>query len=122
MNGLEAPLLRHEFGGQPIEQLRVGGQGPLRAKIIFGFDNAASEIFLPDSIDHDARGERIFGSSDPMREVQPIGPGLAGGNLKRRHNGWNTGGNFAAIPSEIAFDEEIAASNFFLLCHDKSRE
>src|SRR5207248_1591786 len=70
VNGFEAPVLCHQLASEPIEQLRVVGRSSLRAEIIFGFDNAAPEIFLPEAVDDDTRGEGIFGMSNPVGEIK----------------------------------------------------
>src|SRR5258705_12611250 len=68
----------HEFSGEPIEELRMGRRDALCTKVILGFDDSFAEVLLPDAVDDDAGGERVFGISDPFREVEASKPGRGG--------------------------------------------
>ena len=72
-----------EFGGQPIEQLRMRRAHAVVAEIAGGADDAAAEMMLPDAVDHDAGGHRIVLRRDPVGEHRaPAGrfvPGLGAG-------------------------------------------
>ena len=59
----EAPAGLAKLDGQPVEQFWVGGRGALGAEVVFGFDEAASEVLLPDTVDEDAGGEWVLGRS-----------------------------------------------------------
>ena len=42
---------------------------------LFGFDQPAPEILLPDPVDHDPGGERVVGFKEPAGEIEPIDAG-----------------------------------------------
>src|SRR6266508_6281775 len=62
----------HELHRQPIEQFRMRRRRALRAEIVFSLHNAASEILLPEAIDHHARGERVLWVNNPECEVKAV--------------------------------------------------
>ena len=44
----------------------------MRAEVVFGLDQAASEVLLPDAIDEDAGGEGVVGGNDPTGEIEAV--------------------------------------------------
>ena len=52
---LERPTLANKLAGQPIEEFRMRGGRALRAKILLGFDKAATKIAHPNAIHLDTR-------------------------------------------------------------------
>ena len=58
---LHVPTGADEFGGEPVEESRVGGFFALDAKVFRSFDQAGSKVFLPVAVDGDACGERVVG-------------------------------------------------------------
>ena len=50
----------------------------LRAGVVGGGDEAASEEFLPHAVDGDPRGERVVGRDQPTRQRQPVVGGFTG--------------------------------------------
>src|SRR2546428_335391 len=64
----DAPALLNEPAGQPVEQFRMRGTLAIAAKVVHGAHNAFTEMVLPDSVDHDARGERVLRARDPARQ------------------------------------------------------
>ncbi len=52
------------------------GRRALGAEIVFGFDEAAPEVLLPERIDCDAGRERIGGINEPMGEVEAVEGGV----------------------------------------------
>ena len=44
----------------------------LNPKVLGGFDQAYSEEMLPDTVDRDARCERMLGRDQPLCKAQPI--------------------------------------------------
>ena len=57
--GLDVPGALHKFTRQPIQELRMRGQIPLRAEVLSGSYQPRAEYHLPESIHGDSRGERI---------------------------------------------------------------
>jgi hypothetical protein len=88
---------------QPIQQQGMRGGCSQRAKIIFRFDQSATKIRLPNTIDDDARGERILLADDPTSKVQPIC--IVGWSVERMQDGRRSGFHFLVRSSEVAFDE-----------------
>ena len=68
MHGLDAPALLYEFGGEPVQQVRVGWWLPLAAEIVGRAYNSATEMALPDPIYHHAGQERVRWVSQPRGE------------------------------------------------------
>ena len=59
VHGFHAPAVRHEFRGEPIEQLRMRRRAPVAAKIRRRGDEAAAEVAQPNVVHRHARGERV---------------------------------------------------------------
>ena len=60
-HGFGGPALTQIFGGEPVEELGVGGFGSGDAEVGGGGDDAGSEEVVPDAVDHDPGGERVVG-------------------------------------------------------------
>jgi len=73
MNRFQAALLRHQFRGEPVEQRRMRRQRALRPEVVFGFDDPAAKVLLPDAVDDHACRKRIGGVDDPAREIESRG-------------------------------------------------
>jgi hypothetical protein len=67
----QVPLVLHEFDGQPVEEFRMGGRFALNAEVLGGAHEALTKKKLPEVIDGDACGERVFGGGEPTREFDP---------------------------------------------------
>src|SRR5689334_13619775 len=78
MQGFRVPAALHEGLRQPIQQLRVRGQFALRAKILFGGDEAAPKMRAPKSVYRDARGERIAAVHHPSGQTETVGRKVLG--------------------------------------------
>ena len=68
MHVLHAPAAADELGGQPVEQFGMRRALAHDAEIAGRADDAAAEVIMPDAIDHDARGQRIVGVGEPLRQ------------------------------------------------------
>ena len=86
---LDVPAVFHELNCQPVEQVGVAGQFPLRAKVGAGPDQAGAKELLPETIDCDACGERMFSVDQPVREVQTVIVAIPGPGWKGREKGRN---------------------------------
>ena len=55
-------------------------RGPLAAcpEVVARGHEPPAEMVLPDAIDHDPRGERILGTGDPARQLEPAAARLVG--------------------------------------------
>ena len=65
MHGFDAPALRNEFTGEPIEQFGMRRSRATRAEIARSGDETPAEMMLPDAVDQDAGGERIGRTGKP---------------------------------------------------------
>ena len=69
MHLLPAPATSDEFDRQPVEQLRMAGTVAGRAEIARGSDQSLAEMVLPDAVDGDAGGQRVFRPGDPFSQL-----------------------------------------------------
>ena len=83
---LDVPARFAEFDGQPIEQFGMRRQFAGDAEIAGRPHEAGAEHFLPESIDGDARRERILGPQ------QPLAPGRADCCGRSAGKGGSSGG------------------------------
>ena len=113
---LDIPAVAHEFAGEPIEQLRVGGGAALQAKILACFHDAAAKNQLPPVIDDGPGSQRVPGIDDPARQAEPVlrVGGIQGDVEKARH----AGAYLIATLFVIAADEDISLRGFFVVAHD----
>ena len=75
------------------------GTRPLQSKVVLRFHQAATEILLPDPIDHHPRGERIRFAGEPFRQTDPVaGPGL----VPRREHLGDIGSDLRPLPQKVA--------------------
>ena len=102
----------------------MGGRRSLRAEVFFGFDEAASEVAHPGSVDGDAGCERVGGIDEPLGEVETIaargGIGKSGFDF-----GENPGREFSEVfigSGEVTASEEISGARLgqFLHHHELS--
>src|SRR5262249_56010909 len=84
LHRLHVPAGTDELRRQPVEQFGVDGRLALRAEIFDGFDNAVAEIHLPETIDRDARGQRMIRVDQPFCQRQTVDLLVF---LQRRENG-----------------------------------
>ena len=56
---LDGPIIPDKLRGQEIEQLRMGRSFAHSAEVIGGRDDTSTEQMMPNSIDHNARCQRI---------------------------------------------------------------
>ena len=69
MHRLDRPSRFDEPGGEPVEQGRVCRPLAALAEVVGRANETLAEVVLPDPIDHDARGERVVGPRQPIREL-----------------------------------------------------
>ena len=62
------PALRHELGGEPIQQLGVRGRFAQAAEVAAIGRQAASEVLLPEAIHREAGREGVGGFRQPTRQ------------------------------------------------------
>src|SRR2546430_4780871 len=86
---------------------------------LFPYTTLFRSVFLPDAVDCDAGGQRIFGRDDPASEVEAVWAAVGVCDLQRMQYGRHRRRNFAAVAGEIAFGEKIAAPSFLLFGHDE---
>ena len=60
----------HEFGGEPVEEFRVGGGFALGAEVVGLGAEAGAEELTPEPVHDDAGGERVLRGNDPVGEVE----------------------------------------------------
>ena len=84
---LDAPATLAELDRQPIEQLAMYGVLALHAKILGGADDAGAEEMLPHPVDLHARGQRMFGRDEPLRQTEPILRGILRQRRQERRRG-----------------------------------
>ena len=89
---LDVPAVLHELNCEPVEQVGVAGEFPLRPEVGTGPDQADAKELLPETIDCNARGERMFSVDQPVREVQTVIVAILGPGWKR----WEEGRNVTA--------------------------
>ena len=71
MHFLHAPAALNKFRGEPIEKFRMRGLRTGEAEVVWGGDQAASEMILPDAIHENAGGEWVFRTRYPLGECDP---------------------------------------------------
>ena len=67
----DGPAIGHELGGQPVEQLRVGGWHAVVSEVAGGIHDAGTKMELPDSVGHYTRSQWVFRVSDPVGQRKP---------------------------------------------------
>src|SRR5437867_2715778 len=87
-----------------------------RAKIFRRADEPASEEMLPNVVDRDARGERIFRISNPARQIKPVRD-LAS-RMERVQCGEDSRPDFISLPQKIAADMH---ERLHLICEQPKR-
>src|SRR6267378_7436621 len=68
VNVFDAPVVVHQFGCEPIEQLRVCWWGSASAEIIRCRYQSGTKVILPDAIDDYPRGQRMIGTGEPASQ------------------------------------------------------
>src|SRR5882724_13234462 len=66
MHGFDAPALRDEFTGEPIEKFGMRRPRAPRAEIARRGHETPTEMMLPDAVDQDAGGERVGRTGQPV--------------------------------------------------------
>src|SRR5262249_27135107 len=75
LNRFDAPPLAPEFGGQPVEQLRMRWQRAHLAEVARSGHYAAAEMPAPEAVDHHTGGQGSLPGSDRPRPGATPGPG-----------------------------------------------
>src|SRR4051812_46931986 len=89
MERLDRPLVFHQPGGEIVQQFLMGRPRPVAAEVTGSLHDAAAEMMLPDSVDDDARSERVARVRDPLRQFQTAAAlrewlGFAGAQNRRQ--------------------------------------
>src|SRR6185295_3519040 len=74
---LATPAIALKLRRQPIKQLGIRRRFPAHAKVLWRVDQATTEEVQPDLVHRDTRRQRILRRSNPAREVQSGGLGVA---------------------------------------------
>ena len=110
MHGLDGPATRDELGGEPVEQLWVRGFRTGVAEVVGIGEERRAEGMLPEAVHQHARGERVFGRSDPVGEGAAAAGGVAGRGADRGgvgiEDGEEAGRDFVARFVGIALEKE----------------
>ena len=61
MQGLDGPTAPDEFAGEPVEQFRMTGKRADPSEVGGGSYEAASEMVMPDAVDHHSGGQGFSG-------------------------------------------------------------
>src|ERR1043165_7037313 len=113
MNVLKTPLLRHQLGGEPIQQLRMTWQLTLGPEVFGGGNEATPEILPPDSIDDDAGDGGVLRCDQPFGEREPMRLGAFGKRIQdSRHACFDLRGWFP----EITALENMSGTRLCSLC------
>src|SRR4051812_11777241 len=78
MEGFDGLATFLKPAGQPVEEF---GMGRLRAhvtEVVWGFNDAAAEMVMPNAIYDGATGEKVGGIGEPFRERGAAGPFVRG--------------------------------------------
>ena len=68
---LHVPAAFAELHGEPVEQFRMRRPLALRAEFIDLRAERVAEELLPEPVHKDARGERVLGRDEPVRQIEP---------------------------------------------------
>src|SRR5262245_6056577 len=115
LHRLHVPAGTDEFRRQPVEQFGMDGRLALRAEILDGFDNAVAEIHLPETIDRDARGQRMIRIDKPSGQCQTVDLLVF---LQRRKNCGDSRRDILGLVAVIAAREDECVARFAELHHD----
>ena len=97
LHGFDAPALRNEFAGEPIEKFGMRRSRAARAEIAWRGHETPTEMMLPEAVDQDAGGERVGRTGKPVgqrrspaRGSRPEeNPSLNEGDMRRTN--WRNG-------------------------------
>src|SRR4029077_13176751 len=108
----EAPVMVHQFAGQPIEQLGMAGGRALRPEVVVGLDQAAAEIHLPDPVDRHSGRQWVATVDQPLGQFHSVKRGgrtraLQGG--KDRGNSWL---DSISLAGEVASEMNVRPTRF----------
>src|SRR5579884_2968038 len=95
----------------------MGGRLALFAEITGSLHEALAEMVVPDSIHHDARGERVGRIGEPARQFQPS---AAFGSLRQPHAAEHfrkAAGYLFAQTLRVALDLDTGVADPFLRVH-----
>src|SRR2546430_10286019 len=70
MHRFHAPILSHEFGGEPVEQLRMRRRASVAAKIRRRRNDAPPKMPQPEVVHGYSRSERVVAICHPTRKRQ----------------------------------------------------
>src|SRR5262245_29842141 len=93
---------------------------PLGAKVLAGFDDAATEDLLPETIDVDPRDERVVHVDEPARESEAVRRLIVAQRMQRA---WRAGVDASAFCGEAAAFAQLVGGPIeqALLARDQRR-
>src|SRR3954462_4520923 len=97
----------HEPGGGVIQQLGMAWRIRANTEIARSTDQSATKMFEPDTIDNDARGQRIVFASDGFGDFQTAAPFLEGFAFIFLDQFKEVPRDFRALVVRIAADEDM---------------
>ena len=111
MHGLDAPAALDELLREKVEQLRMSRSRTANAEIRRSLDQPASEMMLPNAIDHYTRGEWILRISDPISQLSPATFVLARAYLDQlQRSGGLSPARLTAVRGELSRIEGLGAA------------
>src|SRR4051812_35141182 len=102
MHRLDRPSAFDELYRQIIEKLLIARQSPAMTEIIRCRRKSLSEMTLPDSVHHHARGQRIVFADQPLSELQPAAAFCVGRKRTASQHLQKSAGNLGAEIFRIA--------------------
>ena len=91
-------------------------RAPLEPKVIFGFDNAASKISLPETVHDDTWCQGVFRRGEPIRKIESVG--RVAFRLQRVQGGGHPGADISAAIKEITPSMNVGLSSFATFLQD----
>ena len=128
-HGLHVPVLAHEFGGQPIQQFRIGGRVAHFAEVIDRADDATAKMIGPDAIDFHPSGQRILRRHQPFSQCttpsrcMPVRRRNFGGRIAVGGDGNEAGLHENALGVGVAPQQEVGRRHVVLgiaFAHERS--
>ena len=116
--------MAQQFPCKIVEQLGMRGRLALNTEIVGGGDDAPAKVPGPDSIDHDARRERIVRPSQPESQSLPAAEGTAQISGLTRLLGQNRGKgrlHFFFGPAQVAPAQPVHFGHQFRLFMSQNR-
>ena len=105
----DGPAVFLEVHGEVVEKLGMGRALTGLAEVVDRANDSTSEEVVPDPVDHDSRGQRVFFAGEPACQLEPTaGGGAEVGALLPREDLDEAAGHFAALIGHLAADADSA--------------